>query len=66
MAHCPDTPGLVESLANNAKYMAIEETCVSTVTSEPVRGNKPILPPWTVTRLIVIAVIRLFGQLGCV
>lgn len=46
MAHCPDTPGLVESLANNAKYMAIEETCVSTVTSEPVRVTVAAVLPW--------------------
>lgn len=30
------------------------------------RWNKPALPPWTVTRLILIAVINLFGQLGCI
>lgn len=34
--------------------------------SELGRGKEPTLPPWTVTRLMLMTVFNFFRQLGCV
>lgn len=44
---------------------AVEEEGLSK-TSELGRGKEPTLPPWTVTRLLLITVFKFYGQLGCV